>query len=310
MDRSAARRRIARFSLATGLATALALGGTAPAGAAPPNRWEIVAHRGGVVAAPEHTTAAFTHAIKRGADSIEVDVRFTRGGLPVVFHDTLLDRTTDCRGAIASLNLKSLRRCDAGSWFSREFAGLRVPTLSQALAFIDRRDSGMRYYLHLKGTGVSQAKRVLATVRKRGIRSSKVVVISSSQTGLAAARQAGAPNIGYVFNSPAGWDTRYKWLIPYNVTLNDAVLAAAKRRGQRVLPVQNHPHPLGALAALDLHGVLADDLDKALIVAGRLTRVPQLTEVRPGLDGPHEPAAPEGEIAPGGPSRTTGPNDF
>jgi glycerophosphoryl diester phosphodiesterase len=47
----------------------------------------VVAHRGYAAAATENTLAAFTAAIDAGADMIEFDVRRTRDGELIVFHD-------------------------------------------------------------------------------------------------------------------------------------------------------------------------------------------------------------------------------
>jgi glycerophosphoryl diester phosphodiesterase len=46
-----------------------------------------VAHRGVATGAAENTIEAFTHAIAAGADMIEFDVRRTRDGELIVFHD-------------------------------------------------------------------------------------------------------------------------------------------------------------------------------------------------------------------------------
>ena len=75
---------------------------------------ELIAHRGASFAAPENSLEAFQRAIEQGADRIELDVRFTSDGVPVVMHDartgrTLLKRlaaagaTADGAGAALSL---------------------------------------------------------------------------------------------------------------------------------------------------------------------------------------------------------------
>lgn len=51
------------------------------------NRPIVVAHRGVATGAAENTIAAFTNAIDIGADMIEFDVRRTRGGELIAFHD-------------------------------------------------------------------------------------------------------------------------------------------------------------------------------------------------------------------------------
>jgi glycerophosphoryl diester phosphodiesterase len=54
----------------------------------------IWAHRGASGKAPENTLAAFGLAELDGADGIELDVRMTADGVPVVMHDATLDRTS------------------------------------------------------------------------------------------------------------------------------------------------------------------------------------------------------------------------
>lgn len=102
-------------------------------------KWEgiiVVGHRGTVKFAPENTIAAFHKAVELGADLIEMDVRETKDGHLVLMHDATVNRTTDGRGAVAAMTLAEIKRLDAGSWFSADFKGERVPTLKEALAAI------------------------------------------------------------------------------------------------------------------------------------------------------------------------------
>src|SRR4051794_2663361 len=72
-----------------------------------------IAHRGASGHRPEHTVAAYDLAIELGADLIELDVRATRDGEPVVLHDATLDRTVRGRsGPVAAHALAELRDGD------------------------------------------------------------------------------------------------------------------------------------------------------------------------------------------------------
>jgi glycerophosphoryl diester phosphodiesterase len=93
----------------------------------------VAAHRGARRYAPENTVRAFEEALSRGARAIELDVRLTSDGELVVIHDALVDRTTDGTGVVASLSGSEVRGFDAGSWYSPDCAGERVPTLDQVL---------------------------------------------------------------------------------------------------------------------------------------------------------------------------------
>lgn len=52
----------------------------------------LIAHRGTPREHPENTLASLRHAQELGADAVEFDVRTTRDGVPVLLHDTGLDR--------------------------------------------------------------------------------------------------------------------------------------------------------------------------------------------------------------------------
>jgi glycerophosphoryl diester phosphodiesterase len=94
-----------------------------------------VAHRGDSARAPENTLPAYRKALRLGVRRLEVDVRFTADGVPVLMHDPTVDRTTDGTGEIAAMSLSEVRSLDAGSWFSADFSGVKVPTLYQVLAY-------------------------------------------------------------------------------------------------------------------------------------------------------------------------------
>jgi glycerophosphoryl diester phosphodiesterase len=94
-------------------------------------------HRGASADAPENTLAAFKTALQWGAAGIELDVQFSSDHQVVVIHDETLDRTTDGKGQVNRRSLAHLKALDAGLWFSAEFAGVRLPTLAETLAFAD-----------------------------------------------------------------------------------------------------------------------------------------------------------------------------
>ena len=99
----------------------------------------VIAHRGQMVGAPEQTMAAYELAIALGAQMIESDLRFSRDGVPVMLHDTRLERTTSGRGPVAGMDWAEISRLDAGSWFNPEFAGERIPRLEDLFTLADTR---------------------------------------------------------------------------------------------------------------------------------------------------------------------------
>lgn len=94
---------------------------------------KIISHRGANLLAPQNTLPAFEKALELGADGFENDVHATADGEIVVCHNFRVNKTSDGKGRISDLTLAQLRRLDFGSWFSPEFAGTRIPTLSEFL---------------------------------------------------------------------------------------------------------------------------------------------------------------------------------
>lgn len=92
-----------------------------------------IAHRGASAYAPENTMAAFTKGIEMGADYIEIDVQMSKDHIPVIIHDTTLDRTTNGTGKVSDYTLKELKALDAGSWFGDEYTGETIPTFEEFL---------------------------------------------------------------------------------------------------------------------------------------------------------------------------------
>ncbi len=116
----------------------------------------ITAHAACRGHAPENTLAGIRTALSLGADAIEIDVRCTRDGVPVLLHDGTVDRTTDGRGEIAGLSLRQARRLNAGD-------GERIPTLREVLEAVNGQ---ALLVLEVKAAEIEEA--VLAAVHRAG----------------------------------------------------------------------------------------------------------------------------------------------
>ncbi len=107
---------------------------------------EIIAHRGCSYIAPENTLAAINLAWELNADAVEIDIHLTSDKKIVLSHDPNTKRTAGVSYDIAKTPLGVLRHLDVGRWKGAEYAGERMPTLSEALATIpqNRRMGGIR----------------------------------------------------------------------------------------------------------------------------------------------------------------------
>ncbi len=119
----------------------------------------VMAHRGFRGIAPENTLSAARLGWESGADYWELDVAASSDGELVVLHDDNLIRTTNAKlrfperkpWTVYDFTLQELKSLDAGSWYGASdpfgqvaagrvspaelqlFAGLRIPTLKEAL---------------------------------------------------------------------------------------------------------------------------------------------------------------------------------
>ena len=99
----------------------------------------LLAHRGLLRHAPENTLPAFASCLELGL-GFELDIRTTKDGKLVVLHDATLGRTTNGPDRpLTEFTWDELREFDAGSWFDPRFSGLRVPSLEETFALIQKR---------------------------------------------------------------------------------------------------------------------------------------------------------------------------
>jgi len=70
---------------------------------------KIYAHRGASHDFPEMTMAAYENAVKQGADGFECDLRLTKDGIAVLWHDADLKRRADSDAVIADSTYSQLK---------------------------------------------------------------------------------------------------------------------------------------------------------------------------------------------------------
>ena len=89
----------------------------------------VVAHRGSSGIAPESTSEAYKIAAKNGADYLEADLRQTKDGKIIVYHDDNLKRTSNiekiypdkAEEKIHEFELEELRNLAIGTWFNEKY---------------------------------------------------------------------------------------------------------------------------------------------------------------------------------------------
>lgn len=163
------------------------------------SKFLISAHRGASGWAPENTLAAFKKAIEMKSDYSELDVHLSKDGQVVLMHDDSLRRTTGVRAAVWDYTLAELKTLDAGSWFSAEFKGEPIPTLTEVIHLVKGKMK-LNIEIKISRSEPDIAQKVVDIVRAEGF--SKEVMITSFDKATVEEVLRLAPDIpvGFIFN--------------------------------------------------------------------------------------------------------------
>ncbi len=233
----------------------------------------ILAHRGASAYAPENTLAAFRLAAEMGADGVELDVRLSADGVPVVIHDATVGRTTDGYGTVSQLTLTELQALDAGSWFSPDFAGQRLPTLQEVLEVLGDR---LLFNVELKGSswrdrGLEAA--VLAVIEAQGMLD-RVLISSFDPFALRRMKRL-APRlpVALLYAPDLPLYLRRAWLAPLlphevrnpeHTMVTPKAMAWFRRHRYRVVTwTVDEPEEMRRLARLGVDGIITNRPDVA-----------------------------------------------
>ncbi|XP_034236226.1 glycerophosphodiester phosphodiesterase 1 [Thrips palmi] len=120
-----------------------------------------VAHRGAPLDAPENSIVAFRMCAAKGCTAVELDVQLTKDEVPVVFHDTTVERLTGKQGVVSEMTWDELSKLDiaATHHLSDEFKGTRVARLDEAIKECLEHD--LRIFIDLKDKDTKLVKVIL-----------------------------------------------------------------------------------------------------------------------------------------------------
>ncbi|MFE8012752.1 glycerophosphodiester phosphodiesterase [Streptomyces antibioticus] len=213
-----------------------------------------VAHRGDPYRFRENTIDSLRSALDRGADAVEIDVRLTRDGVPVLLHDATLKRLWELDRPLTSLSAAEVTGLTAG----------RVPALAEALAATE----GARVMIDLPGTREPRAaRRVVDAVREAG--AAERVYYCADATAMLAVRAADpSAEIALTWTSLAPprpvllAAVQPRWL-NYRFSLVDRDLAARVHDGGHLLSVwtPDTRRSMRRLVALGVDSITTNRID-------------------------------------------------
>lgn len=140
---------------------------------------KIIAHRGFSHYAPENTLASCITALDHHADYLEIDVQLSKDGIPVVIHDTTLERTVHDvpTGRVIDFTAFQLTGMDAGKWFHPDFIGTPISLLDDILN-LPRHKTGL--FMEIKGEDCEPKAIVQAVLARLKLQKDADVVIIGS----------------------------------------------------------------------------------------------------------------------------------
>ena len=197
-----------------------------------------VSHRGAAAIAPENTLAAVAAGVVSGAPYVEIDVRATSDGVPVLMHDGSVDRTTDGKGKVGELAWDYVKGLDAGGYFSPEFRGEPVPTLASVLEYMRGKESTLVVEAKWPRDWPGGDSTFLETIREQGME--RNIVVISFDTGWIKTLPQALPDtqLGvlyiYPYSVPAANTVEYVSIFWPALVLDPSLVWRMKRAGHTV----------------------------------------------------------------------------
>ncbi len=250
-----------------------------------PDRTEVIAHRGASAHAPENTLESFALALRLGADCLELDVRASADGVPVVLHDPTLDRTTGIAGAVARTTASQLGELPARS---------RPPTLDEVL---DAFGTATSYLVEVKRIPVETESVLLDAFAMRGLEGN-VTVQSFDHLLLRRLRHRDRDlRLAALFRPGADVPASLDLVAPFVDGIGPAaghvdaaLVSEARSRRLAVRPwTVNHFDEMERLLAAGVDGIITDRPERARAVVNRAVRATPPAVAPPASTSPSTP---------------------
>lgn len=127
---------------------------------------KTVDHRGFTTKAPENTLPAFALAKANGFEWVETDIQLTSDGVPVLLHDSTIDRTSNGTGSISNMTLQQVQQYDFSKGYDA-YSNIKIPTLEEFLIYC--KFIGLKAIIELKTDHIwtqSEINNVVSLVKK------------------------------------------------------------------------------------------------------------------------------------------------
>jgi glycerophosphoryl diester phosphodiesterase len=193
-----------------------------------------LAHRGYPKKVAENTIPSFQAALDLQFSHLELDVQLSKDGVPVVIHDTTVNRTTNGKGRVIDMTFSELRQLDAGG-------GAQIPTLEEVLLLAKGR---AKVDIEFKQSGdlyPGLEKRVLDVIRECDVQD-QVFITSFDHYSIMRARELSSDiELGLVIYGatpsvfPLAEQIRARYVSVKYIYLTDEYMKECEERGLQVI---------------------------------------------------------------------------
>jgi len=232
---------------------------------------KVIGHRGAALLAPENTLSSIRAAAKAGATWVEIDVCLIAQGGLVIFHDDTLERCTNGEGVTRDASLNYVIGLDAGTKFSADFEGEKVPTLLEALDCIQSLGLGLNLEIKHDGADVENIVPAVMTILETHWLDNDKLILSSFNH--AALRLSYAIDTGrhlaQLYEAiPENWQAELEAINAYSLncdysTLTQTQAQSVKTAGYKLLCyTANDPKTVESHWEWGMDAVITDDPTK------------------------------------------------
>jgi len=244
---------------------------------------ELIAHRGFAARYPENTIAGIAAAVETGARWIEFDIQVSADGVPVLMHDSTLQRTTGQPGTVMDMTMEELRAFSPSEpqRFGERFSHVRLASVADLMNQLANWP-GITVFAEIKKESIERfgsrytVARVLEALQPC---LDQCVVISFVAEAIAQARELGAPRVGWAIRQFSNVVRQEATLLnPEFIFCDHSIIPAASSKNPKPLwegPWRWAVYEVGSAELAIKLANLGADLIETFDV-GELIRHPQL----------------------------------
>jgi glycerophosphoryl diester phosphodiesterase len=211
-----------------------------------------IGHRGAKGHVPENTLISFQKALELGVDMIELDVHLSKDDIPVVIHDSTVNRTTITKGKVIDFTAKELQN-------------LGIPTLEDVFNLVQNQCE-----INIEIKIFEATKAVLDLINNSSFDTEKIIISSFDWNALQETRfHHETIRIGILTETDLDLALAFAKFIkaysihPYFHLLTSENVKKIKEKEFKIFPwTVNEPEDITFVKSIEVDGIISDFPDR------------------------------------------------